>query len=456
LSWPVDRVLVAGDYLIEAEEGSEWSGPVTPVLRVAGVADPEAILSEVALDSAQRLVGMSIRDGVLYVLQATDKSYVMGNQNDGDLREPKSNVTLSAFSLAGLPRLGLLAKTAVSVSAAFGYGDFKALWPKPGVVVWASSGGMGPWLVEVMKANGGFVDGIASWWWPRWGAGGGLLVAFNTTGVESKGRLRFLSVVDLASNGRNWNFSEAFQAGELVYLSHRSSFFVTGAIQTTPSKGSDTSSGAVVESGYWQTQEYLDVVDYSDPENPTVRPPVQIPAQLRGLGPGGSLLYTIGYRFDSKGETDWTEWVDALAYDGVSVSLVASLRLPTEWPRPAVICDNTVFIGRPETGSSAGSIEAWVLSTQGETAGSFVMKDIVKLDIRAQEMASYGGLLVVSTDGRLGVWDARALPGLRLVGVSENVACVWVDISKGGAVSFSSVWFPLREYGLITIPLRLN
>lgn len=459
LSWAVDRLLLANGWLIEAEAGSEWPGPAVPVLRVADAADPNVVLSQAALDEGQRLVGMTIRDGVLFVLQATGSQVVfVPDASTGDSPEIKPNVTLTAFSLAGLPELKLLAKTKATVEATTGFGNFKPLWPKPGVLVWASSGGMGPWLGEVLRVGAPVVGLIADWWWwPRWGYGGGLLLAFDTNNAESEGRMDFLSAVDLSNKGQYWNFSEAFEAAPLVYVSRRSSFFVPkDRGEKIPLNNSDLIVVIGPEPGFWETKEYLDVVDFTDPKNPTIRTPVEIPAQLRGVGANGAVLYTVGYHYDANGSTDWIEWLDALAYDGVNASLVASMQLPSEWPHPVLVSRDAVFIGRPESNSTAGTLETWALGTEAGGAGKFVQEGIVKLETRAQEMAIYGQLLAVSSGDRISVWDADDVANLRLAGSEKLSGCIWVDLANGDASTDEGLWLPLREYGVFKVPTQVG
>ena len=459
LSWTVERLLLANGWLIEAEAGAEWPGPAVPVLRVAAAAAPDVVLSQAALGEGQRLVGMTIRDGVLFVLQAASSSILfVPDASTDDSPEIKPNVTLTAFSLAGLPELKLLAKTKATVETATGFGNFKPLWPKPGVLVWASSGGMGPWLGEVLRV-GRPVGGIIAdwWWWPRWGYGGGLLLAFDTNNAESEGRMDFLSAVDLSNKGQYWNFSEAFEAAPLVYVSHRSSSFV-------PKKPGEkipiNNSGLIIaigpEPGFWETKDYLDVVDFTDPKNPTARTPVEIPSQLRGIGANGAVLYTVGYHYDANGSTDWTEWLDALAYDGVNASLVASMKLPTEWPHPVLVSRDAVFIGRPGSNSTAGTLETWALGTDIGGAGKFDQKCIVKLETRAQEMAIYGQLLAVSSGDRISVWDADDIANLRQAGSEKLSGCIWVDLANGDASAEEGLWLPLREYGVFNVPTRVG
>jgi hypothetical protein len=44
----------------------------------------------------------------------------------------------------------------------------------------------------------------------------------------------------------------------------------------------------------WRVRDFLDVVDYTDPASPTLRPAVNVPGQLAGLSAAGSMLYLLG------------------------------------------------------------------------------------------------------------------------------------------------------------------
>lgn len=456
LSWPVNRVLIADGYLIEAEDGSEWPGPALPVLRVVRAEAPDVTLAQVTLQAGQRLAGATIRDGVLFALQGTASVPMVGTGEDGsEPQPPKPNVTLSAFSLADLPELKLLTRCEVAIDQTRGFGEFKALWPKPGVLVWASSGGFGPWFLDVVRV-GGFVGGAIAdwWWWPRWGYNGGFLLAFDTAGVTSGGNIGFLSSVDLSGNGEHWNFSDAYQAEALVYLSHRTSFYVPGPGKETPPDEPREPGVILPEPGFWQTKDYLDVVDFADPANPTVRAPIEIPGQLNGIGAGGALLYTVGYHYDPKGATDGTEWVDALAYDGVSASLVASLKLPAEWPHPVRVGQDVFYVGRPDTTSSTGLIETWALATDGPLAGTFTLLGSAKLDTQAQSMVLYGRVLAVSTATGFEAWDTLFPASLARIGSGAVAGCLWADLDHGDASLVDGLWLPLQNFGVFGVPVK--
>ncbi len=97
----------------------------------------------------------------------------------------------------------------------------------------------------------------------------------------------------------------------------------------------------------WMEHHYLDVVDYALPANPTMRPPVNIPGVLQGLSRGGALLYTLAQRPATEGGSDWRQWLDAIAYDGVDAHLVDSLALSSQGPQPVLVHGEAIFVGRP-------------------------------------------------------------------------------------------------------------
>jgi hypothetical protein len=134
------------------------------------------------------------------------------------------------------------------------------------LLVWAARennynstyGGWSPGILTVTTMSFGRL-------WPQpMQNGGGRLLAFD---VSSSTAPTLLSDLDLATNG-GWNFSNPFATDGLVYLSHQS--FVE--LETTNTV-SDTN---VVIFNWWQPRfqrSYLDVVDYTDARQPTVRPP---------------------------------------------------------------------------------------------------------------------------------------------------------------------------------------
>src|SRR5262249_36357815 len=143
---------------------------------------------------------------------------------------------------------------------------------------------------------------------------------------------------------------------------------------------------------YWVQRWYLDVVDYADAANPTVRKPVNIPGSLNGVTHGGELLYTVGQHWTNPTNWWWdgTEYLDASAYDGVEAHLVDSLALTPMWPHPTLSKDENVFVGHPaETNTAMNLLEVWTLSS----IGKFAQLGKAELPGAAQNLASFGNLL---------------------------------------------------------------
>src|SRR5439155_8235965 len=149
------------------------------------------------------------------------------------------------------------------------------------------------------------------------------------------------SEVSLATNNW-WSFSNPFAAEGLAYLSHQTSEFlcnVASPWQTT------TNSGGPI--GTWVQKYFLDVVDYAHPADPLARKAVNIPGALNGISHQGALLYTVGTHWTTNWSYSYTEYLDALAYDGVSAHLVDSLPLSSQWPHPVLVVATNIFVGQP-------------------------------------------------------------------------------------------------------------
>jgi hypothetical protein len=329
-------------------------------------------------------------------------------------------------------------------------GQMQTLWPNPDLLVLASAGGgwgrYWPMLDMAMPVGG---------WWPWWGGGGGRLIAFDLT---DPGAPKLASDLKIGSDNQGWGFSQAHTAGGLVYLSHQASEFIEGITlpgQTPPQpyevvKPDGTKEMVTPPVGVWVTKHYLNVVDFTDASSPTVRKAVNLPGQLIGLAQSGALLFTAGPHWDDKWQTDWIEYVDACAYDGVSASLVASLKQSADWPRARAVADGMVFLAsKSPAPATSGLIEAWRL---GE-AGAFTRRGEIALSSPASDLKALGTLLVAQTDRGLQVVDTANPAAMTIVGRGQSAGCTWPDLSLAVGESGSGVWVPLGAYGLLAVPL---
>jgi alpha-tubulin suppressor-like RCC1 family protein len=246
LSWPVHRVLTAGDYLLEFDNGlqNDWSPAANrPAwLRVTSADDPGQVLFLLGLGDLP-LLGVSAQGDRLYAAQgrsSVDRYEWINNTNI--LHHTNALLTLSVFDLSQLPEVKPLGQTQVEFPSRY-FTELSALWPKPGLVVWADTGGSvlfwggsyyppylrgwvglgGPWLLE-----DGLFPGRNGLWWPYyyWGGSTLHLTAFD---VQDAGQPSWLSDREPAGTNQWWFTSGPFTAGGLVYLGHQTyDYLLTG------------------------------------------------------------------------------------------------------------------------------------------------------------------------------------------------------------------------------------
>jgi hypothetical protein len=203
----------------------------------------------------------------------------------------------------------------------------------------------------------------------------------------------------------------------------------------------------------WTEHQYLDVVDYALPSNPTVRPAVNIPGALEGVSHHGALLYTLARRPTTEPPNEWGQWLDAVAYDGVEAHLVDSLAVPDRWPNPVLVRDATIFFGRtaPDT-NSMPQLEAWMLAESGR----FAKLSGLMLSSPAQNLAAFGDLLVTQNDHDLQLFSAGDPSQLTLIGAGGPAGCVGYNLENADGSAARGLWLPLGIYGVYHVPLPQN
>lgn len=453
LSWAVDRVVPVNGHLLEIATGYSWSGQPAPAIHVVSAVAPDAVLNQVSLPETLPVLGTAYRDNVLFVAQGETRwEPVDPAKPDGD-QQARGVVILSTFGTSELPKLEPLGTVKADVAALSWGGELQALWPKPGVLVLGGAGQgywWGPWVAidAPVAARGGL-------WWPGWGGGTGRFVAFD---VNDPGAPKFLSDLSLGQEGQWWGASGAFLADGLVFQSHQAAEFIEGVTlpgQPPPQpyevvKPDGTREKVTPPVGIWVTKYFLHVVDYADPANPTVRPSVNLPGSLIGVAPDASLLYTSGAHWDEKWQSDGLEYLDVSAYDGVAVTLAASLKLPTDWPRATAVAGKTVLLARPATAPAAGGlIEAWELALDR----TWVKRGELKLEVPAQVLQPLGDVLAVQSDRDLLAVDTRRPEAMQRIGRATTGGCLWPTLTHAVVQEGQNVWVPLGDYGVIAVPL---
>lgn len=457
LSWQVNRVWNVGSYLLEINDGNQWMA-TDPVLHLVKTDAADEVISRHALPAGLPVVGAVRKEDRLYVLQGKPREILWTWLEKEQISQPTSTnegrLILSIFNLAELPALNLLGRTETSTAAEWGYyGDLKPLWPKAGLLVWSSQGGgwwyRGPMLFDEVAGVG--LGRIAPWY----GGQGGRLLAFDVTNAAAP---RWMSETLVGAGWNSWNYGEAFAADGLVFLSHQTNEFIEGLLlpdQKRPEPVVTVNADGIKETnqppfGVWMQRYFLDVVDFADAANPTIRPPANIPGSLKGIARNGALIYTQGSHWNDRGETDGSEWIDASAYDGVQASLIRSLALPKEWPHPVAIRDDILFIGRPSANTTTGTLEQWQLTSSGD----FVTLSKFPLTEAAQGIYLLDGWLAVQRNRGLDVLsvDNPSLPVW--LGSAEIAGCVWPDFTKLTGSPTSGFWLPLGDYGVLPLTLK--
>ena len=444
LAWSVDRLVVAGNYLLEVSASTGWWGYQSqPTLRVTPLHQSDQILNEIELDNLP-VVGVCLQNGKLYVAQSPFFWYwwavpLGGSGPGGGQTSNTVNFILTVLDASHLPDISVLGQTSVATDAGGWGSTWNPVWPKKDVLVWVGGGGF-PWPIMpgslVPNGPAGIAGGGAIFPWPWWGSGGGELLAFDVSHPASPA---LDSEVNLATNGW-WSFSQPFSTGTRVYLSHNESEIVTNKDYPT---------------GLWFQRSQLDVIDYADPISPTIRDPVNIPGTLQGISDEGELLYTLGLHWGTNYVYDWTQWFEASAYDGVAAHLVASMALPGAWPHPLVIVDTNIFIGRPgysstTTNVTAPSLEAWYLSD----SGVLKLNSTLTLNQPSYALAERAGLLIAQENNNsLELFDDSNPAALSRVADVNPSGCLWFDLSQAQGAKGLGLWIPLGIYGVEEINL---
>jgi hypothetical protein len=445
LAWPVDQVLVHGDYLLELSRGRlGWNDPARPGIRVALADAPGIVLGTFWPTRELPILGATVHEELLYLVQ--------GVEGGGSIEVPQSDATeggelvpnlfLTIYDIADLPAIIEVGAVEVALEPLGWNAEFRLDWLRPGLLL-LTGGGNVYWNLWIdWPMIGGLDIAGPSLWWPYPQDGnGGRMIAFDVS-EPSEARLR--SAIDLGLDGR-WHFSRVQLVDGLVYLSHQV------AEPAPPIEVLDEASGELrtieAPSWMWVQRSYLNVVDYTDPGDPLIRRAIEIPGSLTGVSHGGSVLYTIGARWEPDENWSWdgTEWIDAVAYDGVSVHLVDSIKLPNVWPRPALVHQGTVFLGLPgELTSTEGTLESWRLSDEGR----FTPIAKVALDPRVERLHALDGLLLSQRGGEVLMFDVTDPAAIDLIGGDVPPGCFWVELDRAVGTVEDGIWAPLGLNGV--------
>jgi len=472
LSWAADDVHLVGNHLIEVDAYRSEG----PVLRVVSAEDPAIVFGTAALTNLPYL-GSTVVGSQLFVLQGRSREVIYPQiynpTNWYPIGTNEAVLVCSAYSLSNLPELPLSGRAEKSPKddSYYYYGKFKALQVKPGLLVWANSGGgypiywlrgggpvdvvagpVGPALPTALAAgasDAAIGGGIAApiWWW--WGGGGsGRLIAVDTSSISPE----IVSETTIGSPTNSWwNFSDAYTANGLFYTSHLSTEFDPN-IDPPPYASQYYDQGKLLTvtndppPGAWVQKYYLDVVDFADPTDPLVRKPVNVPGSLIGVHRSGEVVYTRGYDYVPFVYSG-NEFITASAYDGASASLLDTLTLSSNWPKPALADQGYIYLGST-TNQTNSTLQVWTLGNNGKFAQ--ISDNSLKQPI--QQFAKFGDLLVAQTD-QIQLYNAAEPAALHLIGSGDASTCYGINIDAADGDVTRGVWIPMGWYGVVKIPV---
>src|SRR5204863_577325 len=227
-----------------------------PQVRVALADDPYYLLSRISLTNLPFL-GAARRGDQLFIAQGQSAQinwqWLAVGQTNTSVSTNFGVFSLTVVDLAQLPALPVLGQTQISTADNL-WGNWEALWPKPGLLVWKQAtpkapvwgGGPVPLPVYTLWSGDGISSGLSTFqalpsvsiggglvspWLPTgpvgvatflyspwyWGGSPGTLVAFD---VSDSTAPKFLS--DFSVSGeKSWQATgRGFAADGLVYLSH--------------------------------------------------------------------------------------------------------------------------------------------------------------------------------------------------------------------------------------------
>ena len=467
IAWRVDRVFLAGQYLVQVGGAADWHANQPQTVSVSTASAPETVLTTVALDPAP-VLGATVRDARLYLVQRHPRGHsdlIYAPDRRGSPTAPAANpLILTVFDLTSLPALPRLARTESEVPLGY-FTALEAAWPSPGVLVWvrqAQSYFRGPWFgrpaigdmlpiifsgTPVSPTSGGRVSpragvgalpagdlGLSARIWPGWGnvSAGTEAIVFD---VRTPGAPVLAAQLHIRV-GSTGDWSAPFVADGKLYVSAMAyEDFVT--IGEKPAVPANTPSR--------RFRHFLKVVDFTNPAQPVTGPDINIPGRLIGLSNAGARLYTVGCRYESDGAPLPTRALHVSTFEGVAATFVDQLPLADSGAAYALDLD-TVLLGVRGAQGQPDRIAAWQL---GADAKFQRRSETETAD--ASWLGVVRGLMVAGGfNGPRQAYDVTDAVNVRPLGPLPERVDGWSapDLGAADGTPTRGLWEPLGRYGV--------
>lgn len=404
---------------------------------------------------------------------------------------------LTVVDIGHPPALAILGRVSFETGSNYYGGALEAIWLNDDTVVWtepAQGGGFwppylamfdGPMRVaspQQAPGDAAFVSGarlapFPGYGWSYWsGSSFRDIYTFDvrnpqlpvfasgfriggSDGAQNPGQVFELlagSIDRIVDTNDSWSsYSTAFGSDGILYFSHQASRYFQEEGEWI---GDPAAKGIwkVLVPARYEHKFYLDVVDFTIPSHPVLRPVSSFPSTLQGLSHRGALLYAeLGFADVAPldGSVVKTQ-LQALAYDGSSVSLVHSLDLPDDANHPYLILPGGgILLALPgDTNGTPSRLESWAVSGNAtfEKYGSLSLGSEVLTGLHRFESVVIGE----SMSGDLLFLDPSSLAAVRMLGHGEKPCSLWVNWPSSDASSTTGLWVPRSNFGLWHIPVQ--
>jgi hypothetical protein len=311
LAWPVDRVLDAGNFLVQIEDGNSYGGG-TATARISPAGATEEILAETDLGEGT-VKAAELRRGKLFVLReiAPAQPYYYYLTAASAQKSPSNSLSLDVYDTSALPALSLLGSCSVDLGTNGRTASDHLLWPqpnRPAVVVDFRNYYWFGWGGGIFLKSGATLADTAA---PKLAAPGTLLRPWINPASQKAPRLVFF----------NTTLPQVPKVGESLPLGPDGSYF-TG---TGEAADGLTVLGISYPKATGEEYQAVRVIESEITGSPIVRPLIDVPGSLFAiteLDSKGFLAFTRNY------DSDQGTTLDVSASDGYTAFQIASVNAP--------------------------------------------------------------------------------------------------------------------------------
>lgn len=464
LAWPVDRVVVSGDYLLQIATGNAWSAQ-TPSIKVSRADDENTVLQDIDA-GAGTITDVSINGNRLAVLRRVP---VANTTTPNDITANSSlriaacvayiprigglgNMALDVYDISSLPKLTKTGSAEIDLSTESWWETSNLRWLSPSLVgtLVQRTTAADSWIRPILYAKPIAISEpiatnpvvkVASVAAPK-------VASFRPAPVRYAPKNTALQVFDVS----NIAGPKALPPVEVAATANTKinvtaagdNLFVLGFGRASEPVASPTIYRTKGPAWDWQFNTWnlfnythnLAVIDFSDPAKPVKNESIDLPGRLFALGTiqkTGFIAYSESCITDPAGTV--SRQIQATAIDGKDGYLVTAL--PIERDSRLAALDSDVFV------STKGVITPFRLSE----GGTFTPLSPVTLKAQPDALRLLGGALFSSQ----GLDFSRISWPLEGAKVETARIAYSSDVERLAITNDGSVVIPSGQYGVLRI-----